>query len=231
LIVATSFAFVSCRTPISEAQNTETKENLSKQDLPTEDLSKEQISKVDKDKSLLRLSKSIATEHIKLFGEWDVDEDSPFTYFVQEDPSGQSLVILNQSVAVLYRRTFAKIHTVRNVWALRGAEPQLAFEFDEGGQDSYIQMLDFDRGKVVEVIDEENGNNSFGADAQIHPQFRKGINPAKEPYEIILRDFGLASPVAGKYTRVLRFQVGEYRTVGEYDGEVAGDFVEKILKR
>jgi len=168
---------------------------------------------------------------IKLFGEWDIGEELPLFYVVQKKDDGENgdqLLIQDSDGKVLYEKGDIDVESVYRSSALRIIRDQLVFEYGEGGSDSYVQMLDFDGGKVSEIIDSAKGANSFGADIRIQPQFRSGVNPAKEPFEILLTDYGLASP-AGQFTSVLRYKDKKYRYFGRFDREKAGNCKENII--
>jgi len=88
-------------------------------------------------------------------------------------------------------------------------------------------MLHYRNGKVVELINEKESD--FDAGAEVRAQFRTGINPANEPFQIMLtRGVGLASP-ARKYTTVYRYKDGRYQRVGEFAQQEADDYMEGRL--
>lgn len=169
-------------------------------------------------------------EKIKTYGAWDVGEDSPLVYLVKNNDEQDVFSIINSSGKILYENKVIEIGNVYQVWAIRTDEPQLVFEYNEGGQDSFVEMLNYDQGNISEIIDSTNGANSYGAGISIQPQFRSNINPAKEPFEILLNEYGLASS-AGKFTKILRYKDKKYRYFGEYDREKSGDCKEKFIVR
>lgn len=166
--------------------------------------------------------------NIKAFGEWDVGEDFPVLFVVIKSDDADKFFVQDKTGKLLYENVGINIQRVYPVTALRLPRSQLVFEYDEGGSDSFVQMLDYHDGKVSEKIGSTQGENSFGADVEIRPQFRTTIDPAREPFEIFLTEYGLASP-AGKYTNVLRYKNGTYRVVGAFDRVKAGNCVESLL--
>ena len=167
-------------------------------------------------------------EKIKSYGEWNVGEDPPLIYLVRKDGEEDDLSIADPSGKIMYEKKGIEVEKVYSVWALRTEDPQLVFEYSEGGSDSFLQMLNYNQGNISELIDSTKGENSFGADVKIQPQFRSHINPAKEPFEILLTDYGLASS-AGKSTRVFRYKDNKYKYFGEFDREKVGDCKERFL--
>lgn len=177
-------------------------------------------------------SKSIISalreNNIKAYGEWDVD-DRPLVYLVEKKDGDNRLLISDDGGEVLYDKTFVDIERTYSMNALRTINPQLIIEYNEGGNDSFVQMLDYERGKILERISEKD-DNSFGAALIVQPQFRTGVNPAKEPFEIHLTPFGLPSS-AGKFTRVFRYAGDKYHYVGEFERNKVGDFIVNNLVR
>jgi hypothetical protein len=167
---------------------------------------------------------------VKIYGEWNVEEDSPLIYLVENTENGDIFSVLNSFGKVLYEKKVTEIEKVYDIFALRTENSQLVFEYNEGGSDSFVEILDYNEGKLDKIISDSNGENSFGADISIQPQFRPNINPAKEPFEILLTEYGLASS-AGKFTKILRYKNKKYRYFGKFDREKIDEFKEKIISR
>jgi hypothetical protein len=90
-------------------------------------------------------------------------------------------------------------------------------------------MLDYQNGKVVELLD--HGDNDFDSYAEVRPSFRKGITPAKEPFQVFLsKGFGLAGPFRND-TCVYRFKDGSYRLAGKFSQEQVDDFIEGLMTK
>jgi hypothetical protein len=113
--------------------------------------------------------------------------------------------------------------------ALRNLSFQLVFEAVYGGTGTYhLRMLDYRNGKIVKLLDGEDG--LFNADAEVRPQFRSDTFPAKEPFQIMLTEgVGLASP-APKETRVYRYKNGAYQHVGKFPQQKLDDYLEQLLR-
>jgi len=176
----------------------------------------------------VKLIPKLAESKIRIYGEWNAGDDAALSYATLKGEDGDIFIVSDPSGKILFEEKFHEVHKVYSLWALRTLIPQLVLEFDEGGQDSYVQMLDYQKGKISKIIDETNGANSFGASLVIQPQFRAGINPAKEPFEILLIDFGLPSP-AGYATKVFRYDGTKYRSVGKFDRQQAANCKEKLI--
>lgn len=188
------------------------------------------VEKFPNKEPIVDIISKLKEEKIKTYGEWDVGEDSPLVYLVKNDDNQDVFSIVNSSGKILYENKVVEIGNVYQVWALRTGEPQLVFQYNEGGQDSFVEMLNYNQGNISEIIDPTNGANSFGSGISIQPQFRSSVNPAKEPFEILLGELGLPSS-AGKFTKILRYKDKKYRYFGEFDREKLGDYKEQFIIR
>src|ERR1035437_3884736 len=108
------------------------------------------------------------------YGQWDVGETSPFSYFVKREGENDELWIVDSLGKELYRKTGIQVERIYPITALRTMAPQIVFEYGEGGNDSYVQMLDYVKGRVIEKIESSNGENEFSGGILIQPQFRSG---------------------------------------------------------
>lgn len=143
------------------------------------------------------------------------------------DGSGVKLTILDPSGASVYEGRFSEVQRVYSTTALRDLSDQLVIEVSYGGSTSFLHMLDYRKGKVVELINEKDSD--FDVGAEVRPQFRGGISPATEPFQIMLtHGVGLASS-ARKYTTVYRYKNGRYQYVGEFALQEVEDHVEDRL--
>jgi hypothetical protein len=190
----------------------------------------EKVETNQTEQSKLGIVSELRENKIKAYGEWNTGEELPLIYMVEREDSGDHLLVQDSKGRVLYEKGDINVERIYTIYALRTISSQLVFEYGEGGNDSYVQMLAFTRNKVSERIDSANDANSFGSDIRIQPQFRTGINPAKEPFEIVLVDFGLASP-AGKSSKVLRYDGIKYHFVGKFDRRKLDDYKEEILTK
>lgn len=175
---------------------------------------------------------------VSAFGHWLVLEShgKSLSYIIQafdHDPNyetaGMKLMIIDDTGKAVYEDNFSNIQCIFPVYALRKPLPQLVIEGSEGGSMSFLQILDYDNGKVVDLMAQTRPNNSFTVNAEVRPQFRTGISPAKVPYEVLLTGGdGLASPVE-KYTSAFRYENGAYRYVGRFQTKVVDDYIEKLI--
>jgi hypothetical protein len=79
----------------------------------------------------------------------------------------------------------------------------------------------------VDLIDEKDSEFDIGA--EVRPQFRGGLTPGLEPFQILLtRGVGLASP-GRKYTTIYRYKDGKYRPVGEFAQQAVDNYIEDRL--
>jgi len=140
------------------------------------------------------------------------------------------LAIYDSAAKIIYQDSFASLNAFYPIDALRTGTSQLAVEVDHGGSGTYfLELLVYRDGKVLNLLNPTQ--SEFNALAEIKPQFRKGVNPAAEPFEIRLtRGVGLASPVE-KVTSVYRYQNGKYGLVGHYLQRDLDDFAETRLKK
>jgi len=190
--------------------------------------------KTDKDSFVKRLN----DEHIITIHQWHVEDNEEKTLLCMfqgfdKDPlydgSGVKLTILDPSGTSVYEGRFSEVQRVYSTTALRGLSDQLVIEAGYGGSTSFLHMLDYRNGKVVELINEKE--RDFDVGAEVRPQFRSGISPATEPFQIMLtHGVGLTSP-ARKYTSVYRYKDGRYRLVGEFPQQQVDDYIEGLLRQ
>lgn len=187
----------------------------------------------NEEQSLIHL---LRDKQVITFGHWigDGGEDKTLSYIVRafdHDPKydegrGVKLSIFDQMGAVVYEQYFKEIHSIYITFALRKPTPQLAMEGSYGGNSSGLEMLDFIEGKVVNITDAID--NDFRSGAEVRPQFRTGVVPAKEPYQIMLTKPGLASDFE-RTTSVYRYDDGKYQYRGKFSQQKVDDYIEKLL--
>lgn len=102
---------------------------------------------------------------------------------------------------------------------------QLIVEVTFGGSGAFVEVLDYRDGKVVNLATELD---YFDSHAEVRPQFRSGIHPAKEPYEILLTTPGLGG-TDERHTEVYRYKDGSYRRVGQFSQTKVDDFIEQLV--
>lgn len=189
--------------------------------------------KADSDSFINRLN----DERIVAIHRWDVENDEEKTLLCvfqafDKNPhyegSGIKLSILEPSGALIYEAYFTELQRVYSIPALRDLSDQLIIEISYGGSTSFLQMLDYRNGKVIELVDGKESDFEVGA--EVRPQFRSSISPANEPFQIMLtHGVGLASP-ARKQTSVYRYKDGKYRFVGSFLQQELDDYIEELLK-
>lgn len=188
-------------------------------------------------KDIIRL---LQDARVIAFNSWSVqdDEDKNLSYFVQafdHDPNyegaGVKLSIFDQAGAVIYEDYFSEVQSIYPSYALRKGSPQLVMKVGYGGSTSFLKMLNYQNGKVVDLMGAVKPNNDFTVGAEVRPQFRSGVHPAIEPYQILLtQGVGLASPVE-KHTEVFRYKDSAYRYVGKFSTKEVDDYIEKLMAR
>jgi hypothetical protein len=185
----------------------------------------------------LNVVKRLKAERIVAVHRWHVENEEEksllcvFQAF-DKDPhyegNGIKLSILEPSGASVYEAYFSELQSVYSTSALRNLSDQLVVEVGYGGSTSFLHMLDYRNGKVVELIDKKE--SEFDVGAEVRPQFRSGVSPATEPFQIMLtQGVGLASP-ARKSTAVYRYKNGRYRRTGEFPQQDADDYIENLIK-
>ena len=175
-------------------------------------------------------------ERIVAIHNWRIDDNEEklllcvvqrFDKDPQYDGSGVKLTIIDPTGATVYEKRYSEVGRVYSATALRNLSEQLVIEANYGGSTSFLHMLDFRNGKVVELIDAKESD--FDVGAEVRPQFRSGVQAASEPFQIMLtHGVGLASP-ARKSTSVFRYKDGKYRRLGEFSQQQVDDYVERQL--
>lgn len=184
------------------------------------------------------LAQRLRQEKVEAFYKWNVgDTDDEMLLCVvrdfDKDPNwegqGMKLTIFNPLGKPIYEEYFESLIRVYETRALRDLSSQLVLELVYGGTGTYhLRMLDYRNGKIVKLLDGEDG--LFNANAEVRPQFRSGTHPAKEPFQVMLTGgVSLTSP-APKDTRVYRYKNGAYRFAGEFPQQMLDDYMEKLLK-
>jgi hypothetical protein len=189
---------------------------------------------------LTELRKLLRQNRVAAFGEWqtgDRDENRLWYVVVEFDKesgyvgAGQKITILDNIGRVLYEDRFTNLLRAYSTYALRKPSPQLVLEVDYGGSSSFLEMLDYRDGKIVDLMAKVKPNNDFDVGAEIRPQLKTLASSAKEPYQILLTEgVGLASPVE-KRTKVIRYVNGAYSLLGDFPAKKMDEYMEEILTR
>jgi hypothetical protein len=142
--------------------------------------------------------------------------------------SGVTLSIATAEASV-YEEKFCFVNQIYQEYVLRTPVPQLVVSVNEGGNESFLKILNYENGKVTDLLGGLEPSNDYGSDATVRPQFRGGVRPSTEPFEVLLTRPGLAS-TGEKRTTVFRLKNDKYEMVGEFSATQADDFIEKIMK-
>jgi hypothetical protein len=150
----------------------------------------------------------------------------------QENKSWEKvqLVIISGTNKIVYDEKFSEIERVYPIYALRTNNPQLVIEFNGGGQDNSIMVLDYRNEKISNLTQEEGKEMTFRSHVSVRPQFQKTVNTTKEPYQILLTPDGIAGS-GEKYTNIFRYKNGQYRFWGKFSQDKLDDYIEKITDR
>ena len=177
------------------------------------------------------------------FGLWEEGDDEweKLSYLARafdNDPNykgpGVKLSILDKAGSAIYQAHFTNLHRIYRTNALRGdpahlGPSQLVVEVDYGGSSAFLLVLDYENGKIVDLMKTAKTKSDFDVAADVRPQLRTGINPAFTSYQILLTSgVSLASP-AEKLTRVFRYQDGNYRFIGEFQQRKLDDYMERLI--
>lgn len=141
---------------------------------------------------------------------------------------GELLFILDEAGKTIFEHravSFSKIWTGR---VLGKERSQLVIEnVNYGGSGRFFKVLDYTNNQVVDLT--EDSDAMYDAFAEIVPQFHKGSDAIKEPFQILLTSPGLSNPI--HYTTVLRYRNGKYVLVGQYIRNEAAAFTEKLMTK
>lgn len=190
-----------------------------------------------------RLAKEFQDQNIVDFKKWSVGEKDLWCVIREigkdshcEGVSCEKLIVSDGTSKLLYEDYFNSVQILSTPLAIRGRESpyegdQLALRVNYGGQDSFFTLLAYKDRKIVELLDKASSNaTQFNASIEIRPQFRTGISPAMESYQVLATG-GVSGfwNGADKYTSVLRFQNGKYRYVGQFQQRRVDDYLERLI--
>ena len=137
--------------------------------------------------------------------------------------------IIDGQGKLLYEIDGVEIHSISTSWMLRDTGPQLVVSVNGGGRQNDLKILDYQNGKITELLDEDDQDYLVST---IKPQFRSGVIPAQEPYEILMiRGGGLANSDEKKYVSVYRYADGVYEFNGDVSQQLLDDYMERLLKK
>jgi len=175
-------------------------------------------------------------EKVVAFYKWKID--SKLTLFCILRDLGKSefpgeptstFSILDEKGRQLYKLDNVDIRSISTLFILRDVKPQLVVDANWGGRENSLKILDYQKDTVVELLDKEDQDYSIYA--FIKPQFRNGVNPSEEPYEVLLtRGIGLPSPDE-KRVNVYRYSGKSYELKGEFSQKLLDNYIEQLIKK
>jgi len=195
-------------------------------------ISQEQSKTTDINATVQRL----LNDKVTAFYQWEIDTDTTLLCIARDsgkhefpgEPTNVFSIIDGQG-KLLYEIDGVEIHSISTSWMLRDMRPQLVVSVNEGGRADSLKILDYQNGEITELLDGDD--QEYEISALIKPQFRSGVIPAKEPYEILMtRGVGLASPEE-KYVSVYRYADGSYEFNGEVSQKLLDNYMELLLKK
>jgi hypothetical protein len=194
-------------------------------------ISQEQGKTTDSNAMVQRL----LDEKVVAFYQWEIDTDTTLLCIARDSGRPKEIgepnnifSIIDRQGKLLYQIDSVDIGSISSSSLLRNMRSQLVVDVNEGGRMSDLKILDYQNGKITELLDEDDQENLF---ALIKPQFRSGVIPAQEPYEVLMiRGGGLASP-GEKYVSVYRYADGSYEFNGEISQKLLDNHLEQLLKK
>ena len=174
-------------------------------------------------------------DKVVAFYQWEIDTDTTLLCIARDllkpEFSGEPtnvFSIIDRQGKLLYQIDGVEIRNISTSYMLRNTRSQLVVGVNEGGRMSDLKILDYQNGKITELMDEDDQEYLF---ALIKPQFRSGVIPAEEPYEVLMiRGVGLPSPDE-KYVSVYRYTDGSYEFNGEVSQKLLDNYMEQLLKK
>lgn len=161
-----------------------------------------------------------------LLGKWNNDLTYEARISGQKDEMGMGqveFVILDEQGRQLYKATYSAIDAAYERYALLGISDssQLFLEVNYGGNDNFLNVLSFENGRVVSLLDKE---------VQISGQ----VNVVFTPRDLKANTWYGASQIFvsdefGAVT-VYRYDNGKFRPRGGFEHKKAAALIEKLLK-
>jgi hypothetical protein len=175
-------------------------------------------------------------DKVVAFYKWDIDTNIILFCIVRDSGKPEfpgeptnTFSITDRQGKLLYQIDGVEISNISTSAMLRNTRSQLIVDVNEGGRVNSLKILDYQDGKITELLDEDD--QEYSVSALIKPQFRNGVNPSQEPYEILLiRGVGLASPEE-KYVSVYRYTDGSYELKGEFSQKLLDNYMEQLIKK
>lgn len=179
----------------------------------------------------------LLNDKVTAFYQWEIDTDTTLLCIARDsgkhefpgEPTNVFSIIDGQG-KLLYQIDGVEIDSISTSYMLRDTRSQLVVSVNGGGRQNDLKILDYQNGKITELLDSDDQDYSIAA--LIKPQFRSGVIPAKEPYEILMiRGVGLANSDEKKYVSVYRYADGSYEFNGDVSQQLLDDYMERLLKK
>lgn len=189
-----------------------------------------------KDAVINAIVRRLVDEKVVAFYKWDIDTDNVLFCIARAtgkpDLPGEptiSFSIIDQQGKLLYEIDGIDIKSISTSYILRNTRSQLVVDVNGGGKVNSLKILDYQHGKITELLDEDD--QQYSISALIKPQFRSGVTPWREPYEVLLMSgVGLASPDE-KYINVYRYTDGSYEFKGKIPQKLLDNYMQQQLKK
>ena len=146
----------------------------------------------------------------------------------KNDSSSIKVLIVDGNGKQIYEDKFDYIEKIYTNHLTRKNSAQLVFEASVG-RNGIIKILDYQKGKIITLLDSSKYNSKSIINAEIRPQFQTGIKTGSEPFQVLLNTgIGLSSPEE-KFTEVFRFKEGNFVNVGKFSSTKLDDFIERSI--
>jgi hypothetical protein len=180
---------------------------------------------------------TLLTNKVEAFGKWPgAGGEAPYYYLGTKnaetsDKAGPiTFSILSKNGEVQFSEAVSEIEKVYEIWALRTTGSQLVLEANYGGSESFIQIFDFQQGKVIDLTKSIQPNNSFTLKAELRPTDLTDSQRASQPFQLMLTETVGGLPGPGEsVTRVYRYKDGQYHYISEVSQRRIDMFIEKLL--
>ena len=175
-------------------------------------------------------------EKVVVFYKWKIDSKLTLFCILRDigkpefpgEPTS-TFSIVDEKGRELYKLDNVDIRSISTLFVLRDVKPQLVVDANWGGRENSLKILDYQTGTIVELLDKED--HDYSVYAFIKPQFRTGVNPSEEPYEVFLtRGIGLPSPDE-KRVNVYRYSGKSYEIKGELPQKHLDNYIEQLIKK
>lgn len=181
------------------------------------------------------IAQKLLDDKVVAFYQWEIDTDTTLLCIARdllkpEFPGEPTNVfsIIDRQGKLLYQIDGVERPHISESWMLRTMRSQLVVGVNTGGRMSELKILDYQNGKITELLDKADQHYLISA---IKPQFRSGVIPAQEPYEILMIT-GIGLPSSDeKRVSVYRYADGSYEFNGAVPQKLLDNYMERLLKK